>query len=125
METKQSFCGRPGCGIAKSGHGFLPQSCGNFIQPGSKEANGLKRAHLSLVKAIDADRPHRFFPSGVPVTGEPGEEWCDVDGCVERASHPVHVGIDPCGIDEEETVDVPTLSDAELLAEHRARQVQS
>jgi hypothetical protein len=54
METKQrssqSFCARPGCGLAKSGHGFLAGACSNFIQPGSKEANEAKKAHLSVVE---------------------------------------------------------------------------
>jgi hypothetical protein len=54
METKQrssqSFCARPGCGLAKSGHGFLAGACSNFIQPGSKEENEAKKAHLSVVE---------------------------------------------------------------------------
>lgn len=57
METKQassqSFCGRPGCGIAKAMHGVLSQACANFIQPGSREANALK-PQLTVVPAVRA-----------------------------------------------------------------------
>lgn len=78
--SSQSFCARPGCGLAKTGHGFLPDACSNFIQPGSKEAHEAKRAHLTVVET-------------------PAPET-----------------------DEDETVETPTLSDAELLADWSATQ---
>jgi hypothetical protein len=49
QRSSQTFCARPGCGLAKSGHGFLAGACSNFIAPGTKEANEAKRAHLEVV----------------------------------------------------------------------------
>jgi hypothetical protein len=50
QQSSQSFCARPGCGIAKSLHGYSASACANFIAPGSKEAHELRRAHLSVVE---------------------------------------------------------------------------
>jgi hypothetical protein len=47
--SSQSFCARPGCGIARTAHGFLAQACSRFVQPGSKEANA-SAAVLELVE---------------------------------------------------------------------------
>jgi len=75
QRSSQSFCARPGCGIAQTLHGHSATACSRFVAPGTKEANAMKRAHLSVV---------------------PDET-------------------------EEETVETPTLSDAELLDEWKAR----
>lgn len=55
MVMNQTHCARPGCGLARSGHGFLAGACSRFVQPGSKEANELKRAHLSLVETPEPE----------------------------------------------------------------------
>jgi hypothetical protein len=54
--SSQTFCARPGCGLAKSGHGFLAGACSRFVEPGSKEANEARRAKLSVVETPAPDR---------------------------------------------------------------------
>lgn len=78
QQSSQSFCARPGCGIAKSGHGFLPGACSNFIAPGSREAHEAKRAHLAVVEtpvpeAIE-DEP-ATAKARTPSDAELFEEW--------------------------------------------------
>lgn len=46
---RNTICGRPGCGFTKQAH-WMPGACNNFIASNSKEANALKRAHLSVVE---------------------------------------------------------------------------
>lgn len=50
MATKrQSHCGRPSCRVARAVHHILARACEHFVEPGSKEAHELGRAHLVLV----------------------------------------------------------------------------
>lgn len=37
QRSSQSFCARPGCGLAHSAHGFLPAACGSYIAPTGRD----------------------------------------------------------------------------------------
>jgi len=106
QRSSQSFCARPGCGIAKSLHGHSGAACSNFIQPGSKEANEAKRTHLSVVPECEHSPTgkHSFSPD------------------IEYDESGKTINCEHCGeYPEEETVETPTLSDADLMAEWKAR----
>ncbi len=66
QRTSQSFCGRPGCGIAKSMHGKLTSACAAFIAPGSAEANALRREMPTPMadEPIDAHLLDRVLMAG-------------------------------------------------------------
>lgn len=65
MATKrQSHCGRPGCRVARAVHHILARACEHFVEPGSKEAHELLRAHLALIAAPPAPPP-RLTRSGL------------------------------------------------------------
>jgi len=70
METAQrsnhGFCARPGCAHTKAMHGRLASACANYIQPGSKEANALKREAPTAVghEVIDSHLLDRVLMAG-------------------------------------------------------------
>lgn len=101
MATKrQSHCGRPSCRVARAVHHILARACEHFVEPGSKEAHELRRAHLVLVSTPVP------IANGVgidPVTGEVADGPYDSEAT-----------------DEEETVEIDPPTDAQLLSEWRS-----
>lgn len=124
MATKSnpSFCER--CRVARAVHHILTRACGAFVAPGSAEAHELRRAHLALIStplppALDDEAATLRMladanpsPSRLPRCGR-----CDLlFESIEAAAKPC-----PNGCDDEVTVETPTLTDAQLLAEWKAR----
>lgn len=101
MATKSnpSFCGRPGCGVARAVHHILTRACGAFVAPGSLEAHELRRAHLALIST-------------------PLPPALDDEAATLRmlAADPV-----PEVVEDEPTARVGHITDAQLLAEWKAR----
>lgn len=105
MAHPKSFCARPGCKVSRALHEVSTAACGNYIDPTSPAGVAILAAEKAMAKALALAPAFKLTLVVTP----PSE--CACDG-IEHDTD--------CVSDNEVTVDVPTLSDADLLAEWNA-----